>query len=128
MRKIRTLIAHNDEKVRNTILNAIENRNDIEIVGTTIEGKETYQKILELKPELIFTQYNFENMSGLELMKETKEKLQDDLLIFNIIVDEIPHDELKKALNITDDKINALVREPYGNRVAEIIEVYKNNC
>ena len=126
MHKIRTLIAHNDEEVRNTIVNAIEKMKDVEIVGTTIEGKETYQKILELKPELIFTQYNFENMSGLELMKQSKEKLQDDLPIFNIIVDEIPHNELKEALNITDDKINALVRKPYYNRVVEIMEVYKN--
>lgn len=127
MRKIRTLVAHSSEEIRNTIVNSIGNLNYVEIIGTAMDGVETYNKIIELKPEIVFSKFNFENMNGLDLIKKTKETLQKDLPIFNIIEDKIPDNELREALDITNHKIHALVREPYSDRVIEIMEIYKNN-
>ena len=48
MRKIRTLIAHNDENVTNNIVNNMKNLDYVEVVGTASNGKETYNKIIDL--------------------------------------------------------------------------------
>lgn len=126
-RRIRTLVAHNDEKIRNAIVESIKNLDYVEVIGTAINGIETYNKIVELRPEMVFSKYNFENMNGLDLMRKSEESLEKDLPVFNIIVDKIPDNELKEALDITNNGINALVREPYNDRAIEIMEVYKNN-
>ena len=62
MKKIRTLIAHNDVNITNDIVKAIENLEYVDIVGTANDGKETYNKIIDLKPEMVFAKYNMENI------------------------------------------------------------------
>ena len=49
MRRIRTLVAHNDEIIKNEIINALKDLDFVEIVGTAVEGIETYNKIIDLK-------------------------------------------------------------------------------
>ena len=63
-------------------------------------------------------------MSGLELIRKTKEKLQDQFPSFSTI-GEIPDNELMEVINITDNKLNACVREPYAGTAKDIIEAYK---
>jgi len=49
MGKIRTLIAHDDLNVTNDIINTMKNLDYVEVVGTANNGKETYNKIVDLK-------------------------------------------------------------------------------
>ncbi len=123
-RKIRTIVAHNDDTIREAIVNSISSLEYINIVGIACDGIDTYKKIVELKPELVFSKYNFSNMSGLELIRKTKEKLQDQFPSFSTI-GEIPDNELMEVINITDNKLNACVREPYAGTAKDIIEAYK---
>lgn len=122
--KIRTFIAHNNLGIQQTIIDSIKKLPYVEIIGTATDGIDTYNKIVELEPELVFSKYNFDNMSGLELVSKTKEKLQDRFPVFNTI-GEIPDNELMQILNITGDKLNADVTEPYAESANEIIEAYK---
>ena len=77
-----------------------------------------------LKPEMVFAEYNFSDMPGLELIKKTKEELQDNFPSFNTI-GEIPDNELMEAINITGDKINACVMKPYDYNAKDIAKAYK---
>lgn len=122
--KIRTFIAHNNLGIQQTIIDSIKKLPYVEIIGTATDGIDTYNKIVELEPELVFSKYNFDNMSGLELVSKTKEKLQERFPVFNTI-GEIPDNELMQILNITGDKLNADVTEPYAESASEIIEAYK---
>ena len=65
MGKIRTLIAHNDENVTNNIINTMKNLDYVEVVGTANNGKETYNKIVDLKPEVVFAKIDMEHMSSM---------------------------------------------------------------
>lgn len=121
--KIRTFIAHSNENVRSAIINSIKNLTYVDVIGTASTGLETYNKIIDLKPEIVFAEYNFENMSGLDLVTKVKEKLQDKFPVFNTI-GEIPDNELMKVINITGNKLNADVTDPYSS-VATILEEYK---
>lgn len=124
MEKIRTVVAHNDENIRNSIINSISNLEYIEVVGTASDGIDAYNKIVELKPEIVFSKYNYNDMSGLELIKKTKEKLQDSFPSFNTI-GEIPDNELMEAIHITGNKLNACVIQPYDGSAKDIVKAYK---
>lgn len=124
MEKIRTVVAHNDEEIRNAIINSISNLEYIEVVGTASDGIDAYNKIVELKPEIVFSKYNYNDMKGLELIKKTKEKLQDNFPSFNTI-GEIPDSELMEAIHITGNKLNACVIQPYDGNAKDIVKAYK---
>ena len=124
MNKIRTLIAHNDEIIKNEIGDSIKDIEFVEIVGTANCGKETYEKIINLKPEMVFTEYDFDNMNGLEIMEKSKEVLKNDMPIFNMIVDDIADNELIKMIEVSKNNLNALVRRPYKDRAIIIMNDY----
>ena len=126
MSKIKTLIAHDDIKITNDIIDSIKDLDYVEIVGTAVNGKETYNQIVNLKPDIVFTKYNMGEMNSIEIMKLSKEKLDNNIPIFNIIGDEIPDNELKEAIDIVGKKLNALIKEPYEDRITDILNDYKN--
>ena len=118
--KIRTLVAYNDEKVRENIIRMIK-------VGVATDGNEAYNKILDLKPEMVFARYNMPDINGLEIAIKTNENKSIETPVFNIFNDknDIPEQELQKTINVIGNKLNALIQEPYENRVEDIIKDYK---
>lgn len=126
MKKIRTLIAHNDVNITNDIVKAIENLEYVDVVGTAKDGKETYNKIIDLKPEMVFAKYNMENMNGFEIAKSSKEKLENNAPIFNMIIDNnVKEEEIDKVYDMIGNKLNSLITEPISNNIVNIINDYK---
>ena len=126
MKKIRTLIAHNDVNITNDIVKAIENLEYVDIVGTAKDGKETYNKIIDLKPEMVFAKYNMENMNGFEIAKSSKEKLENNVPIFNMIIDNnVKEEEIDKVYDMIGNKLNSLITEPISKNIVNIINDYK---
>lgn len=126
MNKIRTLIAHNDMNITNNILKSVENLEYVDIVGTAKDGQETFNKIIELKPEMVFTKYNMENMNGFEIVKSSKEKLENNIPIFNMIIDNnIREDEIDKMYEVIGNKLNSLITEPINDEIFNTINDYK---
>lgn len=127
MNKIKTLIAHNDINITNNIINAIKNLDYVEIVGATISGEETYNKIVELKPEMVFAKFDMEDMNGFEIVKKSKEKLDSNIPVFNIFAEEMPRNEIERIYNIAGQKFNAIIsEEQYQSEVPFILEQYKD--
>ena len=127
MRKIRTLIAHNDENVTNNIVNNMKNLDYVEVVGTASNGKETYNKIIDLKPEVVFAKIDMDNMSSMEIIKKSKEDLKENVPVFNFITNKSVSDEyMKEAYNIIGRNLNSFVTEPVDNiEIYNIMENYK---
>ena len=127
MRKIRTLIAHNDENVTNNIVNNMKNLDYVEVVGTASNGKETYNKIIDLKPEVVFAKIDMGNMSSMEIIKKSKEDLRENVPVFNFITNKSVSDEyMKEAYNIIGRNLNSFVTEPVDNiEIDNIMANYK---
>ena len=131
--KIRTLIAHNDINITNKIVDAIKKLDFVDIVGTAKDGTETYHKIVDLKPEMIFTKYAMDNMNGLDLVKSSKEKLENNIPIFNMIRDnKVQENEIDEMYDIIGRKLNSVISssDNISNSVVDIINQYndyKNN-
>ena len=126
MRKIRTLIAYNNETVRNEIVNAVKGLSFAEVVGSTANGIDTYNKIVELQPEMVFSSYNLSDMNGLDIIKKSKEQLDTKIPIFNFIADNITSEEFDQITNVAGNKINAFIPElNKEQRIARVLRDYK---
>lgn len=126
MDKIRTLISYNDEEERESILDRIKSLNYVEVVGVSASGLDTYNKIVALQPEMVFTNYNLNDMNGLELIEKSKEKLNNDIPIFNFISNNISEKELEQVVDIAGNKINALIQEnQIEEKIVNALEEYK---
>ena len=127
MKKIKILIAHNNEEIRNKIADTIKGLDYVELVDTATDGKETYNKIIESKPEMVFAKMNLDNMDSMEIMRKSKKSLKDNVPIFNIITSDNVSDEyMKTAYNLMGRNLNTFVSEPINNmEIDNIMQGYK---
>jgi len=126
MNKIKTLIAYDDEEVKNRIIGILKGIEDIEIVATTMNPIDTFNKIIEYKPEMVFAKYDFgTNMNGLDIIKQSKKVLNDNVPAFNFIATDIPREDYLEAKRIIGDKMNTIIRENTTGRYTDIISDYK---
>ena len=125
--KIRTIIAYDEDEVKNEIVDILGKRKDVEIVAVAKNPEDTYKQIIELKPEMVFTKYDFgTNMNGLDIIKKSKEALNNDIPVFNMIASDIPKEDYLEAKSIIGDKMNTIIRENTELRYNGIIEDYKD--
>lgn len=69
---IKLLIADDEEHIRDGLARMIDwNGMGITIVGCAADGLETYQMIVEHRPDVVLTDIKMPNMSGLELIERT---------------------------------------------------------
>lgn len=126
MSKIKTLIAYDDDEIKNNIINILSGIKDVEIVATSKNPEDTYNKIIEFQPEMVFAKYDFgTNMNGLDIIKQSKRALNDKVPAFNFIAKNIPTEEYMEAKRIIGDKMNTIIREQTEVRYTGIIEDYK---
>lgn len=124
--KIRTFIAYHNIEARNQILDKIKALDYVEIVGVSASGIDTYNKIIDTKPELVFADYNLGEMNGIELIKKSKERLDKEVPIFNFIANKLSKAEFEQLLDIADDKATAIINERKKEEsIINTIEEYK---
>lgn len=127
MEKIKVLIAHNDKKVEEEVVNSIKSLDYAEIVGTANTGEDTYTKIINLKPDVVFTKYDFEKLDGLQIIEKAEGELKENIPTFNLIIEdkEVSEERLVQTLRKVGTKLNTFVRVPFGKRALEVLEKQK---
>lgn len=126
MNKIKTLIAYDNEEIKNRLFNILNGIADVEVVATTNNAQDTYYKIIEHKPEMVFAKYDFgTEMNGLDIIKQSKDALKDNVPAFNFIATDIPKEDFLEAKRIIGDKMNTIIREENPTRITGIIEDYR---
>lgn len=124
--KIKTIIAYDDSEIKNKIVNILNRINDVEIVATSESAEDTFDKIIEYKPQMVFSQYDFgTSMNGLDIIKQSKQILEDKVSAFNFIATDIPQEDYMEAKRVIGDKMNTIIREQTSDRYTGIIEDYK---
>lgn len=126
MKKIKTLIAYDNEEIKNRIAGILGGIEDVEIVATSNTPEDTYNKIIQFKPEMVFAKYDFgTDMNGLDIIKQSKAALNDSVPAFNFIATDIPKEDFLEAKRIIGDKMNTIIREENPSRYTGIIKDYK---
>lgn len=70
--KIRIVIAEDQSMVLGALAALLETENDMQVIGQAREGKEALQLTLQLKPDLLLTDIEMPEMTGLEVAAELK--------------------------------------------------------
>lgn len=71
---IRVVIAEDQGMVLGALAALLETENDIRVVGQAHDGKEALQLTLQHKPDLVLTDIEMPEMTGLELAAELKQR------------------------------------------------------
>ena len=132
MDKIKTMIIHNNIKTIENIEENIKSLDNVEIVGTVTDSKEAINKIIELKPDIVFTKYKFKDITGTDLMLRASEYLKDETPTFKFISSNIVEEpEIKnykwndKNENKKKVKSHAMVKELGIDGVVAELKNYK---
>ncbi len=117
--KIKVLVSYDNENVVNRFVKAINNIDYAEVVATAKNFDETFDKIMEKRPDMVFSRFD------INMIKKSEEKLEQNVPVFNLIESDIGLKEFQNAMRISGNKINALVREPFEQRIENILKDYK---
>lgn len=103
MGNLKIFIANDDLKIIDKINSIFFDNEGFEIIGTTQDGMEAYEKILELKPDLVFVGNPMKNISGPEIMEKVNTFSLTSKTVFVLISDKktfLQYDFLQKHRNI----------------------------
>lgn len=89
-------IADDEPKIRRGLRKLKWDLMDIQVVGEAADGEEAYEKVIELKPDLMLVDINMPVMNGLELVEKIKKVHWECLIIIVSGYDEF--DYAKRAL------------------------------
>lgn len=125
--KIKTVIGFQDKEIQNKVINSIKDLDFVEVVGTAESGQETYRQIIDLKPDMVFMQYDYKGTNGFEMIKNANQELKLDIPVFNIIDDNVPREERQEVIHLVGSKMNSIMekRDPYEVLVKDILKEYK---
>lgn len=124
MSKFKVFIANDDLKIIDSINSIFFDNERFEIVGTTQDGMEAYQKIMELEPDLAFVGDKMKNLNGPEIMEKINPFLLHAKTTFILISDHkifLQYDFLIKYMNI-DILYNPIERRELLNARDKFLE------
>lgn len=103
MSKFKVFIANDDLKIIDNVNSIFFDSNKFEVIGTSQDGMEAYQKIMELEPDLAFVGDKMKNLNGPEIMEKVNPFLLHAKTTFVLISDHkifLQYDFLIKYMNI----------------------------
>lgn len=84
--KIKVLIVDDSPFMRSIVTKMIETQNDMQVVGTAMNGEFALQKISILKPDIITLDIEMPVMNGIEFLEERKKrKIDIPVIVFSSI-------------------------------------------
>jgi len=73
MEKVKVVIADDNKAIAENIQRIILEKDEFEILGIANDGEEEYTMIINLKPEIVFTDNQMPKMNGIEVIKKIHE-------------------------------------------------------
>lgn len=125
MNKIKTIIAHNDNKVVEEIKGYIEKLGYVEVIGKATTGEEVCNQIEKLKPEIVFTKYDMGDMDGMEIIEQSSKQSENKIPIFKFIAKDLSKKITKNTYDREEDDLRTFVKELGKDGIVTVLERYK---
>lgn len=120
MDEIKIIIADDNIEILDKIKEIIEKISGIKLLGIAKDGKEEYEMIKEMKPDLVLTDLEMPELTGIEVLEKIKEENIEKMPQVIFITGKPSTDFIKRAI-----KIGALdiVYKPFKDeKIEEVIE------
>lgn len=123
MEKVKILIADDIQKIAKRIEAIIEKNEKVEIIGIANDGQEEYEKILELQPELVFTDNKMPKLNGIDVIEKIRnEHPEQNKTDFVIISSEINSELYSRICKLN---VFSIVNKPFeDDKIIQIIGEY----
>lgn len=124
MDEIKIIIADDNIEILDKIKETIEKMSGIKLLGIAKDGKEEYEMIKEMKPDLVLTDLEMPKLTGIEVLEKIKEENIEKMPKVIFITGKPSTDFIKRAI-----KIGALdiVYKPFKDeKIEDVIERNKN--
>ncbi len=105
MEKIRVLIADDIEIIAESHKRLLSENDNIEIVYIANNGQEEYDKIIELKPDVVITDNQMPLMTGIEVIEKVKNSNFINKPTFILVTGDYGQDLYKKCMELEVFKI-----------------------
>ena len=131
--KIKILIAYDDEKTTEDIVNVINELDYAEVVGICTNEQDALNEIIKLNPAMVFAKYESNGLNGLNVARKVGETLGKwKMPVFNILdsKNEITENNIDKLTDISKaigTKFNSLLIKPYNEKIVNVIKTYKED-
>lgn len=123
MDKIKVLIADDIEIIAQNISKTISAKEYVEVLEIAKNGQEEYDKIIELQPNLVFTDNQMPKMNGIDVIELVNNSQLDKKPKFVLITGDRDIELHKRA---SDLDVFCVLNKPIdNNRLLEIIEEYR---
>lgn len=93
---LKAVVAEDDSILRKNIIKKLSMHPEVEITYSTDNGNDLFYAVSKIKPELIITDISMPGMSGIEVVKNIREKLPDTEIFFITSY----QDFIKEAVNL----------------------------
>lgn len=101
LKKIRVMLVDDHVLIREGIRQILELENDIQVICQAGDGKECYEKAVELKPDVILLDINMPNTNGIETLRKLKDIGTDSKIVMLTIHDDKEY--ILRTLNLGAD-------------------------
>ncbi|HHY72227.1 MAG TPA: response regulator transcription factor [Bacillus bacterium] len=81
MENLKLFIADDQTLMRDGLQIVIDLEKDMEVIGTADNGKEAYEKIISLKPDIVLMDIQMPVMNGIECIKLVKQKCPEIIIL-----------------------------------------------
>jgi CheY-like chemotaxis protein len=88
LRRIRTLVVDDSSIAQRLICSFLSDQQNIEIVGTALDGRQALDKVQALQPQLVLVDVQMPVMNGLEFTRELRKRFPATRIIAISIEDE----------------------------------------
>ena len=123
MNKIKTLIVNDNEKVINEIKEALSPIEYVEVVGECKKGEETFEKVVELKPNAVFVKYGMKGYNPIDVMIKSSKILGKETPMFKFVSNELLGESSNKTYADKEkDEINKML--PHLKNILEKYYLY----
>lgn len=123
MEKVKILIADDIQEIAKRIKAIIEKNEKVEVIGIANDGQEEYEQILELNPDLVFTDNKMPKLNGIDVIEKIRNEYTEQIKTdFVIITSDRSGDLYSKLCKL---RIYSIVNKPFEDvKIIQIIEEY----
>ena len=95
---VRILVMDDHVSFRQFVVELLEKRPELQVVGEASDGLETLQKAVELRPDLILLDIGLPSLNGIEVARQMRSLVPESKIIF--LTQESSADVVQEALGL----------------------------